>query len=230
MRRRWGWDSAEKIRRMLKINLYPGPVRKKLFKGLTSKKIEVSFPLMDRAVKWSIAFVVLILVLAAVSYLTKAHTIRSLEEDISIARSDSIRYAESIRLINDIKKREEWILGRINVISKVDQHRYLWPSIMSGINDALPPVTWLTKLETLSPFPQLTFTIEGISFSNINVADFMRRLSGLDYIDGVRLIRTREFLIDGIPTMAFSIECYHNKAPGGGQLDESAEAGKGSKK
>jgi Tfp pilus assembly protein PilN len=202
---------------MLKINLYPGPARKRFFRGL-SPKVEFSFPLKDRAVQLSIAFVVVLFVLALLSYLTKAHTISNLKEDIEIAESDSIKYAESIRLINDIKDREEWIRGQINIISKVDQHRYLWPKIMSGVNDALPSVTWLTKLETLSPFPQLTFTVEGISFSNIEVADFMRRLSRLKYIEGVKLVRTREFLIEGISTMAFTIECYYNKEPDSGQV------------
>ncbi len=208
---------------MLKINLYPVRKRRKLFRG-KSPKFQFDISLEDRAVVYSLVVVGVILLLSVVSYFYNRHTIRQVDEAIAIAVADSIRYSESIKLYNEIKEREGWIRNRIDIIHMVDQNRYLWPKLMSGINDAMPSATWLTRLETLSPFPNLVFKIEGISFSNIEVANFMRRLETLHYIDEVRLISTKEYLIDEIPTMAFAIECSHGRRP---NVPAEASGGKG---
>jgi len=197
---------------MLKINLYPGRKKRPLFKGL-APKWDFDLSLKDRAVFISLAVVGLIIVLSGVSYFMKQHTIGRLNHEIEVAVADSIRYAESIRLINDIQEKEDWIRDRIDVIREVDQHRYIWPVLMAGINDALPPLTWLTRLETISPFPQLVFRVEGNSFSNIGVASFMRELEKLPEIERVTLVVSRENLIEGIPTMAFIIECGNQAGP-----------------
>ncbi len=197
---------------MLKINLFPGPRRKKIFKGLVPK-FDFSLSFKDRAIILPSILVGIVFVLAISSYFVKRHKVNQLGDEIQVAVADSIQYAESIRLINDIKEREDWIRQRIEIISRVDQNRYLWSKLMAGINDALPSVTWLTRLETISSFPNLIFRVEGISFSNIEVANYMRRLERFRYIDEVRLISTKEFQIDKISTMAFAIECYYNKEP-----------------
>lgn len=200
---------------MLKINLLPGPRKRKILRGWTPK-LEFAFSLKDRATILSVALIGFVFLLVMFSYFFKRHTIHRLNEDIQVAVADSTKYAESIRLINDIKEREDWIHKRIDIISRVDQNRYLWSKLMAGVNDALPSVTWLTRLETVSPFPNLVFRIEGISFSNIKVAEYMRRLEKLRYINEVRLISTKEYSIGGISTMAFTVECYYNRAPESG--------------
>ncbi len=208
---------------MLKINLYPGRKRRILFKA-GSPKLKFEFPVGDRAAIVFLSLVAVVLVLSAVSYFYKKHTIRKLDEAIAVAVADSIRYAESIKLYDEIKEREGWIRNRISVIQMVDQNRYLWSELMSGINDVMPTGTWMTRLETLSPFPNLVFKIEGISFSNIEVANFMRKLEKLKYIDEVKLISTKEHLIEEIPTMAFTIECSLGRKP---IVTAEAKGGKG---
>jgi Tfp pilus assembly protein PilN len=198
---------------MLKINLYPGPPRRKLFSG-RFPRVDISFPSGDRVVMALVAGAVLLVILGVVSWVVKQREIGRLNEEIQAAVADSTRYAGSIRLINDIREREEWIRERIGIIRRIDEHRYLWPRLMAGINDALPPVTWLTSIETLTPFPGLTFRIDGISFSNIEVADYMRRLSRIPDMREVRLITTREHEIEGIATMAFSLECRYGPEAG----------------
>jgi len=210
---------------MLNINLFPGPKRRKFFKARTPK-VEFSFPSKDRAAILSFGLIGLILVVGIVSYVMNKSAINQLDEKIEVAVADSIRYAESIRLINDIKEREEWIRGRIDIISRVDQHRYLWPKLMAGINDALPPVTWLIRIETMTPYPALVFRIEGISFSNIEVANFMRRLARLQQIDDVRLLSSKEHSIDGYSTMAFTLECHYERGASGELVQDSGQGQK----
>lgn len=198
---------------MLKINLYPGPPRRKLFDG-RFPRVDISFPSGDRVVMALIAGVVLLVILGIGSWMMKQREIGRLNDEIRVAVADSTRYAGSIRLISDIREREGWIRERIEIISRIDGHRYLWPRLMAAINDALPPVTWLTSIETLQPFPGLTFRIDGISFSNIKVADYMRRLSRIPDMKEVRLITTREHEIEDIGTMAFSLECRYGPEAG----------------
>jgi Tfp pilus assembly protein PilN len=206
---------------MLKINLYPGKRKKALFRGV-APKFDFRFSLGDRGTVLSIVFIIAVIVLMAISYLYKSYTIHQLDEEIQTAVADSLRYAESIRLINEIKDQEDWIRNRIDIISMVDQNRYLWSKLMAGINDVLSSLTWLTRLETISPFPNLVFRIEGITFSNIELANFMRRLENLHYIDEVRLISSKEHFIDKVPTMVFAIDCYCSKQSSG-----ESRAGKG---
>jgi Tfp pilus assembly protein PilN len=209
---------------MLKINLFPGPRRKRIFKGFVPK-FGFSLSFKDRSIILPSILVGIVFILAISSYFVKRHKINQLEDEIQVAVADSIRYAESIRLINDIKEREGWIRERIEIISRVDQNRYLWSKLLAGVNDALPSVTWLTRLETISPFPNLIFRVDGISFSNIEVANYMRRLERFRFIDEVRLISTKEFKIDEISTMAFALECYYNKEP----VIEESRGGKAEK-
>jgi len=209
---------------MLKINLCPGPPRRKLFDGRFSR-VNLSFPAGDRVVVALLAGVGLLVILAVGAWIMKRREISRLDEEIAAAVADSTRYTESIRLISDIQEREEWIRERIEIISRIDEHRYLWARLMAGISDALPPVTWLTSIETTTPFPALTFRVDGISSSNIEVAEYMRRLSRIRDMREVRLITTREHEIEGISTMAFSLECRYGAAPEGGPPAETA-AGK----
>lgn len=209
---------------MLKINLCPGPARRKLFDG-RFPRINLSFPAGDRIVMALLAGVVLLAILAIGAWVMKRREISRLNEEIASAVTDSTRYAESIRLINEIQEREDWIRERIDIISRIDEHRYLWSRLMAGINDALPPITWLTSIETITPYPALTFRVDGISFSNIKVADYMRRLSRIRDMREVRLITTREHEIEGIATMAFSLECRYGAAAESG-MPEEATSGK----
>ncbi len=210
---------------MLSINLFPGPGRRKFFRG-KAPRVEFSFPSSNRASSLSLGLAGLILLVGIVSYVMNKSALSKLNENIEVAVADSISYAESIRLINDIRNREEWIKERIDIISRVDQHRYLWPRLMAGINDALPAVTWLTRIETVAPFPALVFRIEGISFSNIEVANFMRRLARLQQIEDVKLISSKEHSIDGYSTMAFMLECHYRK---GSSTELVLDGGQGEK-
>jgi Tfp pilus assembly protein PilN len=209
---------------MLRINLYPGPPRKGLFPGWDLFKFDVRYPLRNRATLIFYTLIGLFIALSVLSYFVKRHTIAQLQGEIQTAVADSIKYSESIRLINDIKERENGIQERIEVIRRVDQNRYLWSKLMAGINDALPSATWLTRIETISPFPNLDFKIEGVSFSNIEIANFMRRLEKLYNINQVRLLTSRESTIEGMSTMAFTIECSSNRSP---QPEMNAVGGKG---
>jgi type IV pilus assembly protein PilN len=62
---------------------------------------------------------------------------------------------------------------RLDVIQSLDRGRLLRVRMLDGLNKRIPEYMWLTSFEEIGPG---SVTIEGVTFSNLVVAEFMNRL------------------------------------------------------
>ena len=140
---------------MINVNLRPGTKRGKTrrsfgfspekFKGLVS----VENPLkLAATLSWVLAVAFL-----GWMYLSTGSQLSALEPKLEETRSEHRRFQEYLAQ----KQREEMvrdsILSQIRTIRQVDGDRYVWPHILNEVAQALPPLTWLIKVDYVPPPP-----------------------------------------------------------------------------
>lgn len=136
------------------------------------------------------------------------HHIDSLDEEIQLALADSASLSTAIQMIKDINLKKEEIKQRIAVVSDLDKRRYVIPMLMDQVSTAVPELTWLTKWTPVKADSSGNiFELEGVSFSNIRIAEFMIRLQRAPLIDQVTLLNIHEKIEEGISTMVFTLRC-----------------------
>lgn len=78
-----------------------------------------------------------------------------------------------------------------------------WPSILREIKDRIPPEVWLARIFTAEEF---TLTLQGESFSQESVHEYLNLLKSSDYFEEPELLHTRKREEDSA-IVAFGITC-----------------------
>jgi type IV pilus assembly protein PilN len=181
------------------------PRRRKLglrFKDLKPGKFIKAPPILLLIV----GAVTIVLMLAVHFY--QGYRLDSLDEEIQIALADSASLSTTIEMLKDIREKKREMLQRIDVVKQIEEHRYLLPKLMDQVSTALPELLWLNRWNPVQGDSTAGwFELQGESFSNIRVAEFMTRLERSPLIEEVVLIRIQEKIEDGISTMVFTLRC-----------------------
>ncbi|MBU0570669.1 MAG: pilus assembly protein PilM [Candidatus Omnitrophica bacterium] len=115
------------------------------------------------------------------------------ESSGAITEAQKIR-KEKLRVINMVNKMEVFI-AEIEFIP--------WPSILREIKDRIPPEVWLARIFTAEEF---TLTLQGESFSQESVHEYLNLLKSSDYFEEPELLHTRKREEDSA-IVAFGITC-----------------------
>jgi type IV pilus assembly protein PilN len=141
-------------------------------------------------------------VICAVVFFVQQGSIRSLEADVAEAKKESEALAPQIARIKQLQREREQLDQRLDVITQLDEDRYFRVHLMSEIARRMPENCWLTGLREVSP---TEFEIEGITFSNFVVADFLRDLQASDYYHGLDLVSIERGSIEDVTVLDFVI-------------------------
>lgn len=141
-------------------------------------------------------------VICAVVFFVQQGSIRSLEADVAEAKKESEALAPQIARIKQLQREREQLDQRLDVITQLDEDRYFRVHLMSEIARRMPENCWLTGLREVSP---TEFEIEGITFSNFIVADFLRDLQASDYYHGLDLVSIERGSIEDVTVLDFVI-------------------------
>ena len=131
----------------------------------------------------------------------------TLDEELQIALADSTALSETIEMIKDIRLKQQEFRKKIEIVKDLETKRYITPRLMDQVSTAMPDFTWLSKWMPLNEETGNWFQLEGVSFSNIRVAELMMRLQQSPMIEEVVLITVREKIEEGISTMVFTLKC-----------------------
>jgi len=151
-----------------------------------------------------------ILLLMIVMHFYQGYRLNSLDEEIAIALADSVSLSATIEMLKDIRLKKEEMLQRIEVVKSIEKQRYVIPKLMDHISSALPDLLWMNKwtpVESETDSNEGWFELQGESFSNIRVAEFMIRLEKSSLIEDVVLVNIHEKIEEGISTMVFTLRC-----------------------
>ena len=135
-------------------------------------------------------FAPLVLVAAAVLVIGSAHfyhsqKISALNEVIAEEEAESRRLAPEIAKIKRLNQQRKDLNDRLDVITQLDSDRYFRVHLMDELNRSLPEHMWLTRFEDVGGD---TYAVEGVTFSNFLVSDFLQNVTRSPYFSGINLL------------------------------------------
>lgn len=136
------------------------------------------------------------------TYLVQSRTMGQLETNLEVAREEAQRLAPQIARIKSLQRQREQLDARLDAITALDEERYFRVQLMSELARRSPENMWLTAMHENSPG---LFTIEGITFSNFIVADFISRLAQAELYRGLDLVDIQRGSIEDVTVMNFEI-------------------------
>ena len=181
---------------MIRINLLP-PEERTSNRGLN---MSITMPAIGNFIPVGVAAVALVACFS--TYFVQSSTIAKLDVQLEAAREESQRLAPQIARIKRLQREREQLDSRLDAITSLDEERYFRVQLMSELARRSPENLWLTSLQENSPGQ---FTLEGITFSNFIVADFISDLSEAELYRGLDLVRIQRGKIADVTVLDFEI-------------------------
>jgi type IV pilus assembly protein PilN len=176
---------------MIRINLLPRDERQKS-RSIQLPKIGSVMPVL-----------VLLLVIALFGAVSVFQTLQigRLKSDIARAEQESAKLRPQIQTIQELTQKREELERRLNVIQDLDKTRLQRVMLVDELSRCVPEHLWLVSYEEASNKVQ----IEGVTFSNLLVADFMTRLEASPLYGSVDLLVAEKGVIDQRNVVKFKV-------------------------
>lgn len=125
-----------------------------------------------------------------------------LKADIAHARAEAEKLRPQIQMIQELTQKREELTRRLNVIASLDKNRLWRVKLVDELSRCVPDHLWLTNYEEIGPDQ---VKMEGVTFSNLLVADFMSRLEASPLYGDIDLIVAEKGQIDQRNVVKFTI-------------------------
>lgn len=161
------------------------------------------------------SFAPLVLVVLAVAGMTVAHLYQSqqisaLETIIAEEEAESRRLAPEIAKIKRLNDQRQDLNARLDVITRLDQDRYFRVHLLDELNRSVPDHMWLTRFEDIGGD---RYAVEGVTFSNFLISDFLQNLNRSPYFVGVDLLVAERGLINEVKVVKFKAQTTAVRQP-----------------
>lgn len=185
---------------MIRINLLP---REEVPKQRQLKLPELSH------------FAPLVLVVVALGAMTvlglyQGQKMKALEETIAAEEAESRRLAPEIAKIKRLDEQRASLNQRLTVIGELDRDRYFRVHLLDELNRALPEHLWLTRCEDRGGD---LYDLEGVTFSNFLVSDFLQNLARSPYFTAMNLEVAERGAIDQVNVVKFKMQAQALRSP-----------------
>ncbi len=128
--------------------------------------------------------------------------ISGLREDIARAETETRRLKPQIDKIQALERERAEVNQRLVTVQGLVRDRYLPVQVMDELATSTPEHLWLTKYEQKTTGE---FHLEGMTFSNLLVADLMMRMEEADIFEGVSLTVTERGKVGANKVVKFSL-------------------------
>jgi type IV pilus assembly protein PilN len=128
--------------------------------------------------------------------------IASLNRDIARSEEEARRLKPQIDKVNELTRRREELNTRLGIIQDLDKGRFHAVRLMDEVAADIPAYLWLTALKDQGG---TKVSLEGVTFSNLVVADLMMRLDRSDVFQNIDLVVTQKGLIDNREVTQFTV-------------------------
>jgi len=177
---------------MIRINLLPRDERQ-VRRSIVMPKFGALLP-------------VLVLLLVAALFtafsVVQAMQVGRLKADIARAEQEAEKLRPQIQTIQELTQKREELTRRLNVITNLDKTRLWRVKLVDELSRCIPEHLWLVSYEETGPDK---VNIEGVTFSNLLVADFMSRLEASPLYGDVDLQVAEKGTIDQRNVVKFKI-------------------------
>jgi type IV pilus assembly protein PilN len=184
--------------RMIRINLLP--VTEQVRPKMVLPSISSAAPV--------IILCALVGVLAVVSTLQNVR-IRHINGEIAALQAEATQLGPLIQRIDQLTRERELTLKRLTVIESLDQDRLARVRLTDEMARRLPDYLWLTGFSEQSG----AITVNGVTFSNLLVAELIRTLERSVLFDQVDLVVAQRGTIDNRQVVNFTLSARRQTAP-----------------
>lgn len=212
---------------MIEINLLPKELQWKRFSFKLDKKLVVLLS----------AGGVIILAMAAYSFILQAAQISTYQKNIANYRAEAEQFADEIKKIDDINQKKDQIVARMTAIELLDRNRGYWVGLMEDLIRRVPEYLWITSVReatagtvastsapsSTAPAAAARSSIEGFAFSLNAVATFIVRLKKSDIFTNIEISSVNLEETQNSRAYAFKLNCDFN-APTPAVPTETAQA------
>jgi Tfp pilus assembly protein PilN len=223
---------------MIEINLLPGSGKKTRSKGagMNFSALAAGFTskVKDPWLLGAVGSAVFAALIVGGMYWHQSTRTASLDEQLRVARQDSVRFAAVINEKRKAEAQRDSVLRQVSLIKSFDDKRYIWPHLMDEVSRALPPYTWLTSIvqsnetkvaapapppakgkkagapapDTVST-PPVQLRLVGLTVDIQALTRFMRVLESSPFIENVQLVKSTLILVDGKEVTEFQLDASY---------------------
>jgi type IV pilus assembly protein PilN len=185
--------------RMIRINLLPMTEH--------AARPRVALPSMSAAAP----FIILVALVAGLGAVFALQTmrVRHLRGEIATLKAEAIELGPLIQRIDQLTRERELTLKRLAVIENLDQDRLARVRLTDELAKRLPDYMWLTGFSEQSG----SIVLNGVTFSNLLVAELIRTLERSVYYDQVDLVVAQRGTIDDRSVVNFTISARRQTTP-----------------
>ena len=170
---------------MIKVNLVPEEQRKKV-REVKFKKPALRIPKLDMI--FSVIFLLAVVVGVFLWNFQKDLKLRKLNAEIAKAEQQLRELEKEKKMVEDLENRQRELKEWITLVQNLNKGRSLHFHIMDEINKLKPEYMWITLFEENNQ----KFKLDGKTFSNYMISNFMDRLSSSSYFSGIKLDEIKE--------------------------------------
>jgi type IV pilus assembly protein PilN len=196
---------------MIRINLLPREARQAR-RSFTLPKMDAIVPI--------VALVGVAALFGAFSVI-QALQVSRLKDDIARARVEAEKLRPQIQTIQELTLKREELTRRLNVISSLDKSRLWRVKLVDELSRCVPDHLWLASYEEVGTDQ---VKIDGVTFSNLLVADFMSRLEASPLYGQVDLIVAEKGTIDQRSVVKFTVTAKMTFQPASGPAPQPPAA------
>jgi type IV pilus assembly protein PilN len=151
-----------------------------------------------------VPFVVLGLVVGviATTATVQSRNLVKLKQDIEVAQAESAKYKPQLEKIRQITQQRAEVRSRLDMIANLDRQRYYRVQLLDDLSRSIPSNLWISSFSEVG---KGTFQIDGVTFSNFNVAKFMNSLDETGQFTSVDLTVAEKGTIDELDVVQFSL-------------------------
>jgi Tfp pilus assembly protein PilN len=177
---------------MIRINLLPREERQ-VRRNIVLPKLGALMPV----------FVLLLVAgLFAAFSLIQAMQVGRLKTDIARAQQEAEKLRPQIEMINELTQKRAELTRRLDVIATLDKNRLWRVKLVDELSRCVPEHLWMNNYEETAADQ---VKIEGVTFSNLLVADLMSRLEASPLYGNVDLVVAEKGQIDQRNVVKFTI-------------------------
>jgi type IV pilus assembly protein PilN len=176
----------------------------------------------------SVLGVVVIIAAVVLIFLSQRAQITGLNTKIKGYQEELSKLAGPKRMVDEFEAKKQEVKTKLDEITAIDKDRFNAVKLLDQLSRAMPEYLWLISVKE----EKNGISMEGMTFSNLIVADFMDRLKESGYFTGVELTQTSKAVSEGRELVKFGISTKYNPNPSNAVVAaEMADqtAGKGSK-
>ncbi|HET7904622.1 MAG TPA: PilN domain-containing protein [Candidatus Eisenbacteria bacterium] len=178
---------------MIRINLLPRDERQ-VKRTFTLPKVGAVMPLL---------VLILVAALFAAFSVVQAMQVSRLQADIAKAEQEAEKLRPAIQTINELTQKRQELERRLGVITGLDKQRLTRVKLVDEVSKCVPEHLWMTQFEEIPGSNRVQ--VEGVTFSNLLVADFMSRLEESPLYGDVDLVVAEKGTIDQRNVVKFKV-------------------------